>query len=298
MQYLLVLAFLILSLKVNANCEYNSEGYHTIAGYAKSDEIKDKKYLFYYFIDPYWYFNTINNENNQLSLIELKHGDLADVLFENKACSNSVKIERVDKFLRVPACKNVVLNEHSQLRGFAILDAKKILIPRYYRGDLAAINTDYEKKTSQSIEAYLKRSDFWASQTQVIVPKEMKIKSIEFLHFNSIFSSSTVEVEIGEKGSFFVVFLIAKDQLWPIADSSGLTKCDEEPDLTKHRKDFKAFVDEGWDFNGDLIPDLIRFKGINIYYHIDFGKEMLVLKDMTESLIMRHNQDHGLKPKK
>jgi hypothetical protein len=73
-----------------------------------------------------------------------------------------------------------------------------------------------------------------------------------------------------------------------------------EPDLKNDRKNLKVHVTSGWDYNDDSIPDLILFDGLEIiYYQIEFGKKMTILKDMSSHRqVMRHNQDHGLKPKK
>jgi hypothetical protein len=300
MYILLVLALSVVGRNASANCELERDGYHTVASYAEGDTVKGSQYLYYDLIDPYWYFRIIPLSNIEKKDIKRPKETMIDLVFENKSCQENVKPESIDYFIRTPVCKDVVLNNKVQHKGFALFETikNKIHIPVYLKGQLVSNPTGREKNIAEMIEGYFKKSDFWLSQNQIITSEKMKIAKISHFHFNSKFSSSTVEVEGQDKGTFFVVFLIANDSLWYIADSSGLTKCDSEPDLAKDRKGMTAHIEEGWDYNADDIPDLIRFKEHDIYYHIEFGKEMLVLKDMTARTVMRHNQDHGLKPKK
>jgi hypothetical protein len=299
MRWLLITAFSLYALSAIANCELLSEGYHTIATYGEDDTVKDKRFIFYDFMDPYFYFRAIPKKNSKTP-VKLPSNLAFDLVYDNKVCLEGVKTEVVDYFIRTPACKDVVLNDRFHHKAFAVLDVNKgkIHFPAYMKGKPVSTITEREKKINELIEAYLKKSDFLASKKQIIPSEKMKVFKIDHFYFNDKFSSSTVEIEGEGKGTFFVVFLIANDELWYIADSSGLMKCGEEPNLEIDRKKMNAYVEEGWDFNGDDIPDLIRFKKFDIYYYIEFGKEMIVLKDMTDRTVMRHNQDHGLKPKK
>lgn len=301
MQSSLIIFTLLFSMASLANCEYLDDGYHTIASYQDNKKFNPKRLVEYYFIDPFWYFSDLYDKSyNYLNRNDSEI--VVDFLFKNRICSENSKSIFSSGYLKFPACIDVVSSPDVHTKGYALHDivGNKIHIPQYLNGSLVKDEGDREKKIRSLIEVYLNKSDFWASQTQVIVPKEMKIKSIEFFHFNSIFSSSTVNVEIEQKGSFFVIFLIANEQLWAIADSSGLTKCGVEPDLKNDRKNLKVQVTSGWDYNDDSIPDLIIFNGFEIiYYQIEFGKKMTILKDMSSHRqVMRHNQDHGLKPKK
>lgn len=300
MRRLLVILIYCLSLHAFANCELEQDGYHTIATYTEGGRINNNQYIFYDLIDPFWYFRAFNRSYESNKSSSLPSFPVIDLVFENKVCLSKAKTEGVESFSRTPACKDVVLNNVVQSKGFAFLeiDQKKIHIPAHLRGALVTEITDREKKIAEMINEYLKKNDFWLSQNQVLPFDKLKVLKIDHYFFNPKFSSASVEVEAQAKGSFFVVFLISNDNLWYVADSSGLTRCDGEPKLGVDRKGMSAHIEEGWDFNGDNVPDLIKFEEHDIYYHIEFGKEMVVLKDMSFRIVMRHNQDHGLKPKK
>jgi hypothetical protein len=291
MRFRLVLCLLLSSFEANAECELGSKSFYTIAKPATNEQVKNKKYLYYYLVDPFWYFKKINNESTESSSVELRRDQLVDVLYDNKICSKSSKVDIKDKFVRIPACNHVVSSGEAQYRGFAVFESNKIFIPRHYSADAFINNLEFEKRVSKVIETYFQKDTFGIGLDKILDRKKLRLKSIESLHLNSNFSTSRVEVENGDKGTFLVVLLIAKDQVWLIADTLRLSKCNMAKDPVRNQNLSKALINEGWDFNGDLIPDLIRFNESGIYYHIEYGKEMLVIKDFPIGLVANPSKD-------
>lgn len=309
MKIIISISALFYVLLVQANCELYSEGYHTIADYLDEEgTLKNNLFLPFIFNDPYYVVKT-EFKRSYFKQIETHKIDPKKISFgSDETCKESPKSEIITSFytglnsMRFKTCQNYVPPASPQ-QGWAIYekDISKLMLPIHLKGELLVTQTDASKKIETSIDDYLAGSSFKASKN-ILLPKG-SFKPVKFDHFkfNESFYSTTVKVEHTSMNSFLAVFLTYKDTTWYIADSGGLDHCGRESKLeglSGQNLGWIANMKSGWDYNGDGLPEIINFESPDIFYFMDFGKKLLVIKKTDSRVSMYLGEELGLQSDK
>lgn len=293
------------SITAMANCELYSSGYHTVAKYYDKEYIPRKhEFLPFIFNDPYYVLRTKFADSYWSQPIKREVDPKLVSFGSDSVCSGKHEVQKVvsqfssTEYIRIKTCQKF-LPPRSPQHGWGIFEkgTSKLMIPYHMSGEPFLEKGQVSQKIENAIVSFMLGKTFKATSAINLPEGSFKPVSFEHFKFNESFYSSTVKIEHASLKTFFAVFLTHKEKTWYIADSAGLDPCDEDVNLDEyHGKELGwiANMKSGWDYNGDGLPEVINFTSPDVYYFMEFGEGLWVIKLADDRINMHFEIDSQL----